>query len=163
MDDSHDNPATYTALVVHPSSFNTGKKKDPWPWRAPFLKALSLLGVVTTAAERVGVERTTAYARRENHSDFAAAWDDALAQYADRLERTLFRDVEEGTGTTIDRIFALKGLKPEKYRDNYNPTVHLHKDTYQITFRISDAQDELDAPVELPVEVQSEDVTARSE
>ncbi|WP_324806771.1 hypothetical protein SH584_09955 [Sphingomonas sp. LY29] len=43
------------------------------------MKALSEVGTVRLAAERAGVDFSTAYARRRRHPDFAAAWDAALA------------------------------------------------------------------------------------
>ena len=82
--------------------------------------------------------RQTVYDWRAADSDFAAAWDDALDQAADTMEREAFRRAVEGVEETVygrvDRysdgeigkvrkysdtllIFLLKGARPEKYRE----------------------------------------------
>jgi hypothetical protein len=50
------------------------------------LRALERTGAVEAAAKDAGVDRTTAYARRRAHADFAAAWDAALRLRSGRAE-----------------------------------------------------------------------------
>ena len=56
-------------------------KKQP-RWTIAFLRALERCGDVRASAEDAGIDHSTAYARRRSHSDFAAAWDGALAAHA---------------------------------------------------------------------------------
>ena len=106
--------------------------------RAAFLAELAARGNVSDAAAAAGVPRQTVYDWRAADSDFAAAWDDALDQAADTMEREAFRRAVEGVEETVygrvDRysdgeigkvrkysdtllIFLLKGARPEKYRE----------------------------------------------
>jgi hypothetical protein len=66
-------------------------KREP-RWAAVFLKQLEQTGNVRLAAERAGVDFTTAYQRRKRHSDFAERWEGALAAVA------LRQGQEEGDG-----------------------------------------------------------------
>lgn len=52
-------------------------------WVRVFLKSLGEVGTVRLAAERAGVDFSTAYARRRRHPDFAAEWDAAQARRTD--------------------------------------------------------------------------------
>lgn len=47
-------------------------------WVRVFLKGLGEVGTVRLAAERAGVDFSTAYARRRRHPDFAAEWEAAV-------------------------------------------------------------------------------------
>lgn len=109
--------------------------------RARFLAALAGCGNVTRAAEAAGIHRDTAYAWRHADPAFAADWDSAFDEAAPVLEEEAFRrahdGVEEpltcGKGLVLDAdgvpvtvhrysdtllMFLLKGVKPEKYREN---------------------------------------------
>jgi AcrR family transcriptional regulator len=65
-------------------------------WVAPFLEALADTGVVTDAAKAAGINSTTVYARRRGDADFAAAWEQALEDSADALEREARRRAVRG-------------------------------------------------------------------
>lgn len=56
-------------------------KREP-RWVGPFLKALERMGNVRLAAERAGVDFSTAYQRRKRHGEFAERWEGALAARA---------------------------------------------------------------------------------
>lgn len=86
-------------------------------WRTAFLSHLAAYGVVTHAAEAAGVDHSTVYAARLRDPKFAAAWDDALEQATDALEREARRRAFDCSDTLL--IFLLKGARPHKYRDNY--------------------------------------------
>lgn len=64
--------------------------------REVFLDALSRTGNITKSAADAEVDRRTVYHHRESDPEFAAAWDDALAQATDRLELEARRRAEEG-------------------------------------------------------------------
>jgi hypothetical protein len=55
-------------------------------WKHSFLKAFAETGNVTVAAGVANIHRGTVYEAREKDKAFATAYDDALAQAADRLE-----------------------------------------------------------------------------
>lgn len=110
------------------------------PWQKGFLAVLCEGGNVTLAAQAVGIERSTAYDRRNSNEAFAALWDDAMEQAADLLEAEARRRAYEGWDEPVFGRLAgrdagegqiglvrkysdslmqtlLKGAKPEKYRD----------------------------------------------
>ena len=60
--------------------------KAPPPWRRVFLRALARSGSVALAAQRSGIDRTSAYQVRKANPAFAASWDRALAAARERLE-----------------------------------------------------------------------------
>ena len=63
------------------------KRRKPPRWTIAFLRALERCGQARASAEAAGVDHTTAYARREAHADFAAAWVAALAAYKENVRR----------------------------------------------------------------------------
>lgn len=113
------------------------RKKDAW--RVSFLDALAVAGNVSEAARTAGVSRAFVYEERARDAGLAAAWDDALDQAADVMEREalrravegweepVFGSVGQGMGSgeigTVRKysdtllIFLLKGARPEKYRE----------------------------------------------
>jgi hypothetical protein len=58
-------------------------KRDPH-WVKIFLRELETTGNVRLAAERAGVDFTSAYQRRKRHGEFAEAWESALRLHATR-------------------------------------------------------------------------------
>ena len=64
--------------------------------RAVFLTALRETGNVSAAARRAGTNRSVCYGWRRRDSGFAAAWEDALEEAADRLEMEAFRRAVDG-------------------------------------------------------------------
>jgi hypothetical protein len=65
-------------------------------WVAPFLAALASGCTVSEAAQHAGVSSSAPYARRRNDADFTAAWDTALEDSADILEREARRRAIDG-------------------------------------------------------------------
>lgn len=53
--------------------------RTPPPWRRAFLRALARSGSVAMAAERCGIDRSSAYQLRNRNPAFAASWDRAQA------------------------------------------------------------------------------------
>ncbi|HET9336500.1 MAG TPA: hypothetical protein VFO12_08860 [Sphingomicrobium sp.] len=53
-------------------------------WVSVFLKQLERTGNVRLAAERAGVDFSTAYQRRKRHGEFAEAWEASLAAFRQR-------------------------------------------------------------------------------
>jgi hypothetical protein len=106
--------------------------------RSAFIDALRQCGNVQEACESSGVPRRTAYNWRDADADFAAAWEGAVEEAADRMEREAFRRAVEGTNKPVYQqgrqvgeireysdtllIFLLKGAKPEKYRERQELT-----------------------------------------
>ena len=74
----------------------TPEKALARPWRAAFLAALRECGVVRDACEAAGIGRRTAYDLRDADPTFAAAWDDALQDGIDLLEREAVRRARVG-------------------------------------------------------------------
>jgi hypothetical protein len=63
-------------------------RKSP-RWTIAFLRALGRTGSVEAAARDSGIDKTTAYARRKAHADFAGAWDAALRLRSGRAEEEM--------------------------------------------------------------------------
>lgn len=102
--------------------------------RQAFLEAYALVGNVSDAASHAGVARTMHYEWLED-PQYADDFHHAREQAADRLEREAIRRATAGVEKAVwykgqqvgtERhysdvllIFLLKGLRPEKFRDNY--------------------------------------------
>lgn len=99
-----------------------------------FCAALAETGIVGKACKAVEISRRTAYNWREEHPEFAKAWDSALkigvSALEDEAHRRAFEGIEEpvfhqgevcGTVRKYSdtlAIFLLKAHAPEKYREN---------------------------------------------
>lgn len=105
--------------------------------REKFLRTLGKWGNVRLAAEAVALSRSRAYELRDEDPQFAAAWDAAVEEAADRLEQEAWRRAVDGWDEPVFGslgsgegsgevgrvrkfsnallIFLLKGSKPEKY------------------------------------------------
>lgn len=108
-------------------ALRTAKKREA------FLAELARRGNVSDACRAVDAPRQTMYDWRETDPAFAAAWDAALDEAADRMEREAFRRAVEGVDEPVfyqgDEvgsvrkysdtllIFLLKAARPEKYRE----------------------------------------------
>lgn len=93
----------------------THKKADK-SWHESFLVSLRENGNVSVAAKAAGVLRKVAYQQRANDPEFAAAWEEAIAEAIERLEDIARKRAERTSDTLL--IFLLKAHKPSKYRDN---------------------------------------------
>jgi hypothetical protein len=121
-------------------------------WKAIFLKALAVSGVVTTACKKAKIGRTTAYKTRDEDEAFAQAWDDALDDALDGMEEEVYRRGVEGVLKPVYQggkkvgsireysdtllIFRLKAERPEKYRER---TDVRHSGKIDVS-RLSDAE-----------------------
>lgn len=107
--------------------------------RSLFLDALAQTGNVSEAATAAAIGRSAAYDWRRDDAAFAADWDAAVDEAADRMEREAFRRAVEGVERPVFGslgqglgsgevgrvreysdtllIFLLKGARPEKYRE----------------------------------------------
>jgi hypothetical protein len=102
-------------------------------WEKAFLSSLRKLGNVTSACNAAKIERSTAYRHKEADKEFAALWQEALDEAADRLEAEARRRAERGVLSPVyqggklvgqvreysDTLMALllRAHKPEKYRE----------------------------------------------
>ncbi len=98
-----------------------------------FLEHLRETCNVTESAQVAGVSRTAMYERRAIDPELAKAWDDAVEQATDALEKEARRRALDGVdkpvyfqGKRVDVIkeysdpllmFMLKGHRPHKYRE----------------------------------------------
>lgn len=113
--------------------------------RALFIEALAECGNVTEAARVAGFSWRRAHQLRSERPEFAAEWDEALQQAAEKLEREAWRRAHDGVAEPLTcakgliydddgnpvmvrkysdtlLIFLLKGIRPEKYRENVKVT-----------------------------------------
>lgn len=107
------------------------RKRD---WAVDFLAALEERVTVEAACREIGIERSTAYRRRQRDEEFALAWHDVDEATTQRMEREAFRRAVDGfksdvlyKGSVVGSetkysdtllIFLLKARRPEKYREN---------------------------------------------
>ena len=117
-------------------------------WTVPFLDALRLRGIVADACAAASVSRSTAYRRKDDDAAFAQAWQDALEDAADVMEREAFRRAVEGVDEPVyqggekvgvirkysDTLLTLmlKANRPAKYRERVD-AVNLNVDLSQMT------------------------------
>ena len=101
--------------------------------REKFLAALRETCNVTESARLVGVSRRCAYDHKEADPEFSQAWEEAVDEAADRLEREAWRRGVEGIDKPVtyqgvitatykeysDRMLELllKAHRPEKFKD----------------------------------------------
>jgi hypothetical protein len=108
-------------------------QKIPDNWKAIFVTALAKSPNVSAACQRAKVSRSWAYAQRDEDSEFAAAWDEALEMGVDEANGELHRRAVKGVlepvyykGKEVGHIrrysdtllmFLLKAHRPEIYRE----------------------------------------------
>jgi hypothetical protein len=118
--------------VATETAARTGRTAKKEPAEA-FIEALRKTGNISAACRSSRFPRRTAYDRREVDPEFAAAWDAALDEAVDSLEKEAWRRATEGTlkpvfqgGAQVGRIreysdtlliFLLKGHRPERFRE----------------------------------------------
>jgi hypothetical protein len=107
------------------------------------LKALAKGKSPTWAAEEAGIGRSTAWLWRKNDPQFAAAWDEAVAEGVDRLEDEAHRRAVEGynprpvyhKGRKVGEIreysdsllgLLLKSRRPEVYTRSHDGTTNVN-------------------------------------
>lgn len=117
----------------------TGRTERTAKRKASFLDALRLRGNVSDAATAAGIRRQLAYDWRKDDAEFAAAWEEALDEAADTMEREAFRRAVDGVEEPVYHqgvevgavrkysdtllIFLLKATRPEKYRERSDTRV----------------------------------------
>lgn len=105
------------------------------PQKQAVLAVLAETGNIRQACIAAGVGRQSYYDWRNNDPEFAAAAELAAQDAADYLEEVARqRAIRDKNPSDLLLIFLLKGLRPEKYRDNYNPGLNITADNVQIVF-----------------------------
>jgi len=100
---------------------------------------LAEMGNIFRACEASGLDRGYAYNVKAKDPEFAAAWDKALEDSADRMEAEAWRRAMKGVERPVFHkgcevglvreysdvllIFMLKGLRPDKFRETPRPEV----------------------------------------
>jgi hypothetical protein len=100
-----------------------GRLPSPPPepqWVAPFLRVLRETANVRACADAAGIDRRTAYYRRDNDPDFRAAWDDCLEDACDVLEAKARERALAGLSDNL-LMFLLKAHRPRVYRETTRP------------------------------------------
>ena len=87
-------------------------------WCTPFLERLAETSNVTRAAEKAGVEPSTAYRLRRENDRFASDWHDALLEGYEHLEMEVLQRLREGADQSdkhkFDNANALRLLSLHK-------------------------------------------------
>ena len=103
-----------------------------------FLAVYGKMGVIKRACKLAGVGRSSHYEWMEANPKYRRAFEEAQEDAADNLEAEVYRRAVKGVkkpigwykgvpGGMVRRysdtllIFLLKGARPEKYRDRYDP------------------------------------------
>lgn len=94
--------------------------KPKTDWKEVFLAALRKSPNVSAAARKAGYTRQWVYKLRQEDEEFAAAWDDALAEAMDEAEGEIYRRAVRGV---VRKVF---------YRDQIIDTVREYSDTLLI-------------------------------
>jgi hypothetical protein len=84
--------------------------------RAKFLELLGESGNVAATCAALGLHRPVIYAWRHADPAFARDWDNALQLGSEAIEDEARRRAMAGSDYLL--VFLLKGLKPEKYKQN---------------------------------------------
>lgn len=88
-------PDTYTTAQIARAAGRGDKFKDTY-WHHIFLDALRQKPNVSAACKKARVSRPNVYWHREQYTDFAEAWDDALEEGRDLVEEMMFDAATEG-------------------------------------------------------------------
>ena len=99
------------------ATFATPKKRK---WKLIFIEALREHGVVSYSARIAGIDRAGAYKARKVDAEFALAWDDALEEGVEELERAAIARAKKKSDTLL--IFLLKCRKPDIYGERREVT-----------------------------------------
>jgi hypothetical protein len=87
-----------------------------------FLSAFRRCGTVRGASQASGVSRTTCYAwEREDALGFSGRWEQARHSFRELLEEKMYARLDDpagNRGSDVLMMFALKGVWPDKYKDN---------------------------------------------
>jgi hypothetical protein len=94
----------------------TPPHKDAADWTFIFLDALRKMPIVSHACEEAGISPNKAYKLRKKAKWFAEAWDEALEQGIDHLEKAAWQAAQDGDRQLL--IFLLKALRPAKYSEH---------------------------------------------
>jgi hypothetical protein len=124
--------ADVPALVPAPQAL--AFKSFRHPQKRAFLRAFAETGRTTTAAEIAKVHRDSHYYWLRSDENYAAAFEQARQMAGDKAEDEIYRRgiegfdhpvIYEGEITTTYKaysdnlaMFFMKGLRPERYRDN---------------------------------------------
>ncbi len=84
-------------------------------WAPRFLELFRQTANVRLSADGAGIDRDTAYRRRQRDAAFAAAWAQAEADAIDVLEAEARRRALAVSDTLL--IFLLKAHRPERFRE----------------------------------------------
>ena len=95
------------------ATFSTPKGKGKW--KKLFIEALREHGVVSYSARIAGVDRAGVYKARKVDAEFALAWDGALEEGIEELERAAIARAKKKSDKLL--IFLLKCRKPDIYGD----------------------------------------------
>lgn len=109
-------PTPATATTRTPKKTSAPKRGA---WCSVFLTALRRTGNISTACEKAKITRSTAYAYRAAHPDFAQDWDEVLEVGIDAIEEALRETAQLAplgvAGSVTAAIFLLKCRRPEQY------------------------------------------------
>lgn len=86
-----------------------------------FFEALEETGNISGSAKHAKIAPRTVYNHRKRDKAFAKKIEESLEVGADRLEAVARARAEKSSDVLL--IFLLKGLRPEKYRENYKHEV----------------------------------------
>lgn len=117
------------------------------PRKRAFLTKYADAGTISEATRLVDVSRRTFYTWHEKDETFALLFDEAKEAFADKLELELYSRAMTSTDkmSTIALFFALKGLRPDKYREKQATPMVVGNVTIKM-----DMPDELPQIVEAP-------------
>jgi len=111
-------PSKASSKAASKASTDSTPKKPAWEDR--FLTLLESTFSVAAAAAGAGIDRTTAYKRRDINPEFGKRWEIALSNAIDGLEEAAYRRAREMSDTLA--IFLLKTRRPDLYRDRQDVT-----------------------------------------
>jgi hypothetical protein len=120
-------------------------------WQTLFLRVLRNTGTVRSAAEQIGLTAKEVRTFMRANPAFAEEVADAQLDLQELIEAGAIRDAL--AGDNLMRIFMLKAMAPERYRDNYRKdqddrNINIHLKTY-----VGFSPDEWDKQVNHPAQV----------
>ena len=125
-------------------------------WTATFLTVLRETANVRASADAAGIDRRTAYYRRDHDPDFRAAWDDALEDACDVLEAKARERALAGLSDNL-LIFLLKAHRPRVYRETTRPTGFEHLTDEELIAWLRASFESPEGPADRPLSIRRVD------
>lgn len=123
--------------------------------REAFLATLAQSCNVSQSCRAAGIGRTLAYQWRKDDPDFAAAWDEAEEEAADRLEQEAWRRAVDG----IDKPVTFQGVITDTYKEHSDKLLEILLKAHRPEKYVERLRSEISGPGGAPIKLDMSNLT----